>query len=122
VRQVVLNLLINACAATPAGGTVRLRAHATESALSIEVDDQGPGLPDDLAKYLVGHSDEAPGTGGGLGLWIVRRLVADEDGEIQVTQENGFSTLIKVTWPFRENLSRSDRAKDSVGMEAVHAE
>ena len=122
VRQVVLNLLINACAATPAGGTVHLRARATESALSIEVGDQGPGLPDDLAKYLVGHSDEAPGTGGGLGLWIVRRLVADEDGEIQVIQESGFSTLIQVTWPFRENLSRSDRAKDSVGMEAVHAE
>ena len=89
---------------------------------SIEVGDQGPGLPDDLAKYLVGHSDEAPGTGGGLGLWIVRRLVADEDGEIQVIQESGFSTLIRVTWPFRENLSRSDRAKDSVGVEAIHAE
>jgi hypothetical protein len=52
----------------------------------------------------------------------VRRLVADEDGEIQVIQESGFSTLIRVTWPFPENLSRSDRAKDSVDMEAVHAE
>ena len=61
VRQVILNLLINACAATPAGGTVHLRARATESALMIEVGDQGPGLPDDLAKYLVGHADEAPG-------------------------------------------------------------
>ena len=73
----------------------------------IEVGDQGPGLPDDLAKYLVGHSDEAPGAGRGLGLWIVRRLVADEDGEIRVVQESGLSTLIRVTWPFRENLSRS---------------
>jgi two-component system, OmpR family, sensor kinase len=122
VRQVVLNLLINACAATPAGGTVHLRARAMESALSIEVGDQGPGLPDDLAKYLVGHSGEAPGTGGGLGLWIVRRLVADEDGEIRIIQEEGFSTLIRVTWPFRENLSRFDRTKDTVGMEAIHAE
>jgi signal transduction histidine kinase len=122
VRQVVLNLLINACAATPAGGTVHLRARATESALTIEVGDQGPGLPDDLAKYLVGHSDEGPGTGRGLGLWIVRRLVADEDGEIRVIHENGLSTLIRVTWPFRENLSRLERAKDSVSMEAIHAE
>ena len=122
VRQVVLNLLINACAATPAGGTVHLRARATESALSIEVGDQGPGLPEDLAKYLVGHSDEAPGTGSGLGLWIVRRLVADEDGEIRVIQENGLSTLIKVTWPFRENLSRLESARGAVSVEATHAE
>jgi signal transduction histidine kinase len=122
VRQVVLNLLINACAATPAGGTVHLRARATDSSLTIEVGDQGPGLPDDLAKYLVGHSDEAPGTGRGLGLWIVRRLVADEDGEIRVIQETGLSTLIRVTWPFRENLSRFESAKDSVGVEAIHAE
>ena len=111
VRQVVLNLLINACAATSVGGTVHLRAHATASWLTIEVGDEGPGLPDDLAKYLVGHSDDAPGTGRGLGLWIVRRLVADDDGEIRVIQESGLSTLIRVTWPFRENLSRIRRCK-----------
>ena len=122
VRQVVLNLLINACAATPVGGTVHLRARATESWLMIEVGDEGPGLPDDLAKYLVGHSDEAPGAGRGLGLWIVRRLVADDDGEIRVIQEGGLSTLIRVTWPFCENLSRFESAKDSVSAEAIHAE
>ncbi len=122
VRQVVLNLLINACAATSVGGTVHLRARATEGWLIIEVGDEGPGLPDDLAKYLVGHSDEAPGAGRGLGLWIVRRLVADDDGEIRVFQESGLSTLIRVTWPFRENLSRFESAKDSVSGEAIHAE
>ena len=82
VRQVTLNLLINACAATLAGGAVHFRARATESWLTIEVGDQGPGLPDDLASYLVGLSQDAPGAGRGLGLWIVRRLVADENGEI----------------------------------------
>ena len=122
VRQVILNLLINACAASPEFGTVHLRARGARSALTIDVGDQGPGLPDDLASYLVGHSDEAPGTGRGLGLWIVRRLVADEDGEIRVIQENGLSTLIRVTWPFRENLSRFENAKDSARVEAIHVE
>ena len=81
VRQVVLNLLINACAATPEGGGVHLRAYATDNALTIEVGDQGAGLPDDLANYLAGHSEEAPGVRGGLGLWIVRRLVAVQGGD-----------------------------------------
>ena len=63
-----------------------------------------------------------PASGRGLGLWIVRRLVADEDGEIRVIQESGLSTLIRVTWPFRENLSRFESAQDSVRVEAIHAE
>ena len=58
VRQVILNLLINACAATPADRLIHLRALATDRTLMIEVGDQGPGLPVDLAKYLAGRSNE----------------------------------------------------------------
>ena len=47
-----------------------------------------------------------PARGSGLGLWIVRRLVADQGGEIQLTQESGLSTLIRVTWPLRADVSR----------------
>ncbi len=122
VRQVVLNLLINACAATPTGRIVHLRARAADGELTIEVGDQGPGLPNDLTRYLVGHSDEAPSAGHGLGLWIVRRLVTDEGGEIRLAQEGGFSTLIRVTWPFRQKFSRPESAQqDPVGVEAIHA-
>ncbi len=122
VRQVILNLLINACAATPEGGAVRLRAYATESALTIEVGDQGAGLPADLAKYLVGQSEDAPGVGRGLGLWIVRRLVAVQGGAIRVAREGGFSTLIRVTWPFQQDFSRLESRQDPVHVEAIHAE
>ena len=122
VRQVTLNLLINACAATLAGGAVHFRARATESWLTIEVGDQGPGLPEDLASYLAGLSQDAPGAGRGLGLWIVRRLVADENGEIRVIQESGLSTLIRVTWPLRQDLPRPERAHGTAGVEAIHAE
>jgi signal transduction histidine kinase len=122
VRQVILNLLINACAATPADGTVYLRTRLTESALIVEVGDQGSGLPEDLAQHLVGHADEAPRVGGGLGLWIVHRLVADQGGEIRLVKESGFSTLISVTWPFRQDLSRLETTVEPVRVEALHAE
>ena len=121
VRQATLNLLINACAATPTGGIVQLRARATASALIMEVGDQGPGLPDDRAKYLVGRSDEAPAVGGGLGLWIVRRLVADEHGEITLVQESGLTTVIRVTWPFRHDISRHGNIQDPLSGEEIHA-
>jgi signal transduction histidine kinase len=121
VRQVTLNLLINACAATLAGGIVYLRAQATDREVTIDVGDQGPGLSDEIASYLVGRSDEALSARHGLGLWIVRRLVADEEGEIRICQETGLSTLIRVTWPLRQDLPPPERAQDIVGVEAIHA-
>jgi signal transduction histidine kinase len=101
VRQATLNLLINACAATPSGGTVKLRAIAENDALTIEVGDEGPGLPAPLADFLTGASDGKVSAGTGLGLWIVRRLVADERGSICVAGEGKPGTLIRVTWPFQ---------------------
>ena len=92
------------------------------SALMIEVGDQGPGLPDDLAQYLVGHSEEAPGVGGGLGLWIVRRLVADEGGEIAARPGDGLSTTRSGSHGPSAKISQ--RAKDLKGLlrrEAIHA-
>ena len=101
VRQATLNLLINACAATPPGGVVLMQAGVTDKALVIDVGDQGLGLPEDRAQYLVGRSDEGPAVAGGLGLWIVRRLVADEHGQISSCAASGLTTVIRVTWPFR---------------------
>ncbi len=122
VRQATLNLLINACAATPPGGTVQLRARATDRALVIDVGDQGPGLPDDRAKYLVGPADEGPAVGSGLGLWIVRRLVADEHGEIALVQESGLTTVIRVIWPFRSAPPQNAIIYDRPIEEKIHAE
>jgi two-component system, OmpR family, sensor kinase len=122
VRQVILNLLINACAATKARGIVHLHAHATQIALVIEIGDQGPGLPYRLANYLVGRTDKAPNAGGGLGLWIVRRLVADQGGEIGLVEGSVFPTLVRVTWPIRTNSSRPGTKEEPVRAEAIHAE
>ncbi len=116
IRQATLNLLINACAATPPGGSVRLTADVKDGALVIEVCDDGPGLPPALAKYLVAEPDEAMPAGDGLGLWIVRRLVADERGTIRVARDADRRTIIRVIWPFR-----AQRARPS-GEDVFHSE
>src|SRR5579863_8798398 len=53
VRQATLNLLLNACAASPVGAVVRLHAAADAAGLVITVGDRGPGLPSDLAAHLI---------------------------------------------------------------------
>lgn len=120
MRQATLNLLINACAATPSGGAVKLRAIEENDSLIIEVGDNGPGLPPALARYLVAETDETAPAGEGLGLWIVRRLVADEGGSIRVACGGDAGTLITVTWPFRNDRLLQKRQDALSGEDMIH--
>jgi signal transduction histidine kinase len=76
VRQAVLNLLLNASAATPEAGAIGLSVERTPDQLKISVRDEGPGMPRESIAML---SDDDPGpavrAGRGLGLWMVRRMV-----------------------------------------------
>jgi two-component system, OmpR family, sensor kinase len=51
IRQAVLNLLLNASAATPEGGLIWLKAAGTDSGwLEIGIGDGGPGMPPEIAR------------------------------------------------------------------------
>ena len=67
IRQAVLNLLLNACAASPVGGRVRSEASMSDGALRFVISDEGPGLPASLLRDLLTSPDqhalpEGPGT------------------------------------------------------------
>jgi signal transduction histidine kinase len=77
LAQILLNLLLNAVAHSPAGGTVHVRVHADAAATHCTVRDEGPGLPPDADALFAPFTPGARGTG--LGLAIARR-VADARG------------------------------------------
>jgi signal transduction histidine kinase len=101
VRQAVLNLLLNACHASPPGAPIELTAALEAGTLSIAVSDQGPGLDASRVAYLQ-SSDRAhmlrPGEPG-LGLWTVRRLVAQARGTIDVQCPDEGGTTVRITIP-----------------------
>lgn len=99
VRQVVLNLLLNAGAAAGQGGSVGLSVIAGQGRLTFEVSDSGPGLgPADLDR-LLGSGPLPPG--GGVGLRLVHDLVSKLGGEIQHQRKDG-QTLVRAALPLRE--------------------
>lgn len=96
VRQVTLNLLLNASEAAGIGGQVGLSVTNGADVLSIEVQDSGPGLgPDHLARLL--SSGPLP-PGGGVGLRLAHDIVVGLDGQISHSR-TASATLIRVDLP-----------------------
>jgi signal transduction histidine kinase len=81
VRQALLNLLLNASAASGEDGRLGLSIERRpDGAVVVVVSDSGPGLPADALSILTGEDASlASGSGRGLGLWMVRRIT-DELG------------------------------------------
>jgi signal transduction histidine kinase len=100
IRQITLNLLLNACAASPIGGLVTVTASCSDETLRIAVADEGPGLPADMAALLeratptTARSQESKG----LGLWMTGHLIRRLGGRAEVEYPGG-GTRVVVTLP-----------------------
>lgn len=110
-RQIVLNLLLNACEASPPGGVVGFSAEPMNGFLAIMVNDQGEGIPDAVADQLRNaRVSVLPGAGHGLGAWTVGTLLARHDGKIEIDTSDGYGTTIHVQLPLREMKRKNNAA------------
>jgi signal transduction histidine kinase len=97
LRQVLLNLLLNAVRASPEGASVGLRVRDLATAASFQVADAGSGLPEAIRAFLQGEDDGRMPRGQGLGLWTVRRLVDEIGGRLSAASRPGGGTTVTVT-------------------------
>lgn len=97
VRQVLLNLLLNAVKASNVRSTVQLRCSLHDGHLRLEVSDEGVGLPEDVARSLE-HGDEPTGSAG-LGVAVIVRLVQRLRGRVAVDAHSGRGTHIVLDLP-----------------------
>jgi two-component system sensor histidine kinase HydH len=100
LRQIVLNLILNAVDATPDRGAVCLRAAPDAGGVAITLADSGPGIPEELRgrvfePFFSTRSDRA----GGLGLAITRRVVEGAGGTIAVAQSEFGGAEFRVWLP-----------------------
>jgi signal transduction histidine kinase len=105
ILQVVVNLGANAIKHTPAEAAVRIALIASPEALTVEVEDEGPGIPEDLRQrvferfFQVTGSDRRQG-GTGLGLAISRLIVDQHGGTIEaLSARSGPGSLFRATFP-----------------------
>lgn len=98
VRQVLMNLLLNAIQVSAPGAQVTLRCEPGAGQLRLEVLDQGPGLPAPLAACL--QQGEPPAHSPGLGVAVVVRLLQRLRGRVAVQAHSGQGTRIVLELPF----------------------
>jgi signal transduction histidine kinase len=105
VHQVVANLLENAVRHSPAGGAVEVRARRSDTGVTIEIIDEGPGIPDQEASrvferfYRADSARAASDGGAGLGLAIARWIVDLHGGEIHPERREPHGCRMVVTLP-----------------------
>ena len=103
VAQVLLNLLSNAVKYSPSGGDVSLALQFEKNEFSIQVRDQGVGIPEADLEHLFDlfhrgqNADIAPGAG--LGMVIVKHAVEAHGGTIQVNSKVGSGTAFTISLP-----------------------
>jgi two-component system sensor histidine kinase HydH len=79
MRQVLWNLVRNALQATPAGSAVTVRVDRGEGEIVLAVDDDGPGVPDDVGSRIFQDFFTTRTHGAGIGLAVVRRIMEDHE-------------------------------------------
>jgi signal transduction histidine kinase len=102
LERVIANLVLNACEAVdPSSGQVVITTTGDRDHLQICVLDDGPGIPatiqDSVFQPFVSYGKAE---GCGLGLVIVRKIVEDHGGTIQLDESCEVGTLFKITIPF----------------------
>ena len=120
IRQVLINLLLNAIQAQLNGGTVRISARYESDVAQIRllVQDNGPGIAPELLEKIWRPFFTTKAAGAGLGLAIVRRIVWEHGGDIACTSAEGQGTGFQIVLPVPD--ASASRATPAKGSEDAH--
>jgi two-component system NtrC family sensor kinase len=105
LRQVFLNILLNAIQAMPGGGRLHVRAECREEGrVCVDVRDDGVGIAPETLPHIFDpfFTTKEPGKGTGLGLSVSLGIVRKFGGDIQVTSEPEKGTVVHVCLPRAE--------------------
>ncbi|MDG4475624.1 sensor histidine kinase [Thiovibrio frasassiensis] len=103
MQQVILNLLLNAMEATPAGGRITVSTRLARAGIvEVVIADTGKGLSEEACTSVFQPFYTTKPKGSGLGLAITRRLVEQHHGEIEVASILGEGAAFTVTLPIEQ--------------------
>jgi PAS domain S-box-containing protein len=106
IKQAFYNLIRNACQAMPDGGTLTVESTFNDYEVRVAFSDTGKGISAENMNHLFQPFFTTRGTGTGLGLMIVRRIIREHGGEIDIESRVGKGTRFTLTLPLVEKKIR----------------
>lgn len=115
IKQVFLNILLNAIEATPENGEIRIKTRSFkkpggESYVQIEFTDTGCGIPSEYLEEIFNPFFTTKTTGSGLGLSISNQIVQDHRGYIEVESEEKKGSSFYVNLPINQDYPKRRRS------------
>jgi signal transduction histidine kinase len=101
LKQVYLNLILNALEAMPDGGRLTIEEGDATGRFTVSIHDEGRGMPRDVVERLGNPFFTTKAQGSGLGLFLTRRLVQASGGDLVIESEIGRGTTCTVRLPRR---------------------
>jgi two-component system, sporulation sensor kinase E len=100
LKQVFINLIKNAMEAMPDGGEIKIKAASLgEDIITIDVIDQGQGIPEELISKIGSPFYTTKETGTGLGMMATQQIIHSHGGTLEITSREGQGTTIHITLP-----------------------
>ncbi|MDM8552091.1 ATP-binding protein [Desulfobacterales bacterium HSG2] len=108
LKEVIVNLVVNACESMEKGGEIVIReeeffSETLKQVAVIRVSDNGPGIPESLREKIFEPFFTTKDEGTGLGLSIAFRIIEEHQGWLDVTSEKGRGATFVIMLPIRDH-------------------
>ncbi len=114
LREVLINLIINAVDAMPHGGKIFITSYKKDGRAIIEVRDTGTGMEDDVIPHIFDPYFSTKDSGSsGLGLSIVYGLVSNAGGKVDVVSQKGCGSTFIISLPSSNTNHEGQREEES---------
>jgi signal transduction histidine kinase len=101
LRQVLVNLMENACQAMTSGGTLKIGTKAYENMVEMSIGDTGCGIPQEHLNKIFAPFFTTKSRGTGLGLAVVKKIIDRHQGQIDVQSKIGEGTEFFIRLPMK---------------------
>ena len=109
VKQALLNVVLNGVQAMERGGILTVVARRNENSASIEVRDEGKGIPPDIRDKIFNLYFTTKKAGSGIGLAVSYRVLQMHSGSLDFTTEVGAGTTFRLHLPLAESKSKENK-------------
>ena len=117
LKQALLNIVVNAIEAMPAGGPLFLRLLPAGEEIAVEVEDHGPGIPEEQQEKIFQLYFTTKKNGSGIGLAVAYQAVQLMGGTLAMRSQTGYGTLFRIVLPGARMEDSATPVADGVTVE-----